>query len=147
MQNVIERRDLDKRADKECNLDNLFALIRSFGQGLQNHMNDEAIQDQKVLSAIDKLDKRLDSMEEKVDSLMVLQMAFPETEEGIPDIHGHKHDHTTRMKAYQTSTARWNKWKEKWIEKAMDGAILAAMLLLGYGVIGWLQATTNVVVK
>ena len=147
-QNVLERRDLETRNDKECNLDNLFALIRNLGQGLQNHMNDEAIQDQKVLSAIDKLDKRLDSMEEKVDSLMVLQNAFPLTDDGSTiDIHGHRHYHTSKIKAYNESVSRWKEWKKKWIDKAMDAAVIGTMIVLGYGLVGWIQATTNVVVK
>ena len=132
---------------KDCDLNDLFRLVNDFGERLTQHMQDEAKQDAQIMNAIAKLDHRLDEIESKVDSLTVLQIAFPENEDGDLDLLGHKKDHVDRRKAYVASETRWKTIKDKWIEKLMDAAILCTFLLLGYGIVGWLQATTNIVVK
>ena len=145
-QNVLERREND-REDKDCNMSSLFNLVRDFGGRLTQHMQDEAKQDSIVLHELRLIRGDIDKLKDTVDSLTVLQSAFPETPDGDLDLHGHRHYHTAKIKAYNESAHRWHDFKAKWIEKTMDAAVIGAMILIGYGVIGWVQATTNVVVK
>ena len=120
-------------------MSSLFALVRDFGGRLTQHMQDEAKQDAEVIRILKGIRTDLDELKSTVDSLTVLQSAFPENEDGELDLHGHKHDHTSRMKQWNEAEQRWRHIKDSLIEKAMTAMITGVVILIGYGFITWLK--------
>ncbi len=156
-----DQRDQDCREDNDCTMNQLFKQIRFFGSKLEQHMKEEGSQYKELNIKIDTIteqikfqghqitaqSKQIREQSETINSMMIIFKAFPETEEGVADIHGHRDDHISRMTSAQESKAWWKHQRDKWAEKAFDGVVIGVVLLIGYGIIGWLQATTNVVVK
>ena len=143
-QNVIEKRTND-REDKDCNMNSLFDLVREFGGRLTTHMQDEAKQDAEIIKILNGIRADLDEVKSTVDSLTVLQSAFPEQEDGSLDLRGHRHYHTSKIKAYNEKEKRWKRIWDNLIEKGVTAVITGVVILLGYGFVTWIQITTAAV--
>lgn len=99
-----------------------------------------------INSRIDDLDDRLRghmheeeeerrSLIDEVRSLRVLVEAFPHTEEGIPDIRGHRDYHDTMRGERKKTEEFWQRRKDKLADMIMTGIAV----LLAAGFLNWVQ--------
>ncbi len=147
-------RDEDCRESEECTMNQLFKQIRFFGSKMEQHMTNEGAQYQELNEKIDMITSQIAlqsaqirEQSETVKSMMVLFKAFPEIEDGVPDIHGHRRFHVGLITDEEEASERWKRIKNDLIQKLVTAIITGAVILIGWGFISWLQATTNIVIK
>lgn len=157
-------RDEDCRESEECTMNQMFKLLRFFSAKLETHMKDEGAQYKTLDEKLDALSeniqaqglqitaqsKQIGEQSETVNSMMVLFKAFPEDEEGIVDIHGHRHYHTSKIKAYKESEQRWRRIWDDLLQRGITAVVTGTVFLIGYGAFTWLQnalAAAKVVAK
>lgn len=127
VQRIVDKRAVER--DLSHDLNELFGMMRDFGAQLTDvagtltaHMRAEEVAARGYTDALKELTRR-------VDALGVVFKAFPNDEDGEPDIKGHKRYHSSLIIGSEKNGRFWHAVKEQVGRNLVTGVM--GLLLLG----------------
>lgn len=143
-----------RQKQRDEGMNDLFHFVREISSSLGElaarfklHMDTEEAHYVKTEARLQALEKKLDNVIGDVQSMTVLYKAFPPLDDGTPDISGHYIDHFTRKEEAEGKKKFWENIKEDMLENLVKASIVAIFVLLGLGVLSWLQLHFGITFK
>lgn len=143
-----QNKEFEQRAQlRDHDLDELFRIVRAMDarqldltQRFTLHMN---VEEQHYA----RTNKELTRLADEVQSLTALHRAFPELDDGTPDLDGHREDHVERRDAARSSSQFWGVIKQDAARYLVMAIMTATLVVFGLGVKGWVEQTFHVKVE
>lgn len=114
---VIEKRE----TDRNHNLNELFGMMRDFGDRFERHMEAEE-------AAMKSHTKAINALAARIEEIAEVHQAFPLDDEGKRDFPGHRRDHKQRMLEAAKGGNFWDTLKSEASKLLLYGVMIVFVL-------------------